>query len=443
MAEPEARRRLELGSVSENIVGGESAEHGRVQVQLRVALSTIGVFHTFDLARQLEKLGALVSVHTGYPRFKLKTAAIPAQKIRTFPWMVGPYMAGWVPSWLKEDWEYWNCTSFDAFVARTLPECDLYCGLSASSLRSGGVAKRRGARYVCDRGSAHIRVQNRLLVEEHERWGVPFRGIDPRIVDREEQEYALADAILVPSQFAYESFVQQGVPKTKLRLAPYGVDLSKFHKVSSPRADAFDVLFVGSLSLQKGLPYLLAAFERLNHPNKTLTFAGTVASEVAPLLRRFLSKDSGIRVLGHVPQDDLKTLMSRSHVLVLPSIQDGFGLVQAQAMACACPVVASRNTGAKDLFDDGREGFIVPPGDMDALLGALQALADDPVLRDRLGNAALRKVSSLGGWDSYGRIVLTVFQELVAPTTTDAANRGATCKTRFPLAGFASMKSDS
>jgi glycosyltransferase involved in cell wall biosynthesis len=380
-----------------------------------VALSTAGTFHTFDMARQLEKAGMLAGIHTGYPRFKLGATGLPARKIHPFPWFKGPYMAGWVPAWLRQEWEYWDRVSLDAYTAATLPECAVFCGLSGSGLRSGRTAQRRGARYVCDRGSSHIRYQDRVLREEYARWGMHFRGVDPRIMAREEAEYEQADAILVPSSFVRQSFVEMGVSPAKLRLAPYGVDLTRFHPVDRPCPGRFDMIFVGGLSLRKGAHYLFSAFEALDHAHKTLTIAGVVAAEIAPALERFAEHNPAVRVLGHVQQGELKHLMSRSHVLVLPSVEEGLALVQAQAMACACPVVATRNTGAENLYDDGVEGLIVEPRDQEALTCALQKLADDPQLRERFSAACLQRVAGIGGWDQYGRLVTGVFRELADP----------------------------
>ena len=380
---------------------------------LRVSLSTIGTFHTFDLARQLESVGVLTSVHTGYPRFKLRASGIPQHKVHSFPWMRAPYMAGWVPTAWQQPWEYWSNTTFGAYVASTLPECDVYCGLSGSTLRAGRLAQRRGARYVCDRGSCHIRFQEKVLREEYDRWEIRYVGIDPRVVEQEELEYAQADAILVPSKFAYTTFTVQGIFQGKLHVAPYGVDLSRFSPAGRPRAEGFDCLFVGGLSVRKGAGYLFESFEKIEHPSKSLTIAGTVAPDVKPMLRRAVGRIPTLRVLGHVPQQELKDLMSRAHVLVLPSVEEGLALVQAQAMACSCPVVASINAGAEDLFENGREGLIVRPRDTDALAEALQRLADDPQLRDAMARAALRRVNCMGGWDTYGQKVLGVFYDLV------------------------------
>lgn len=97
--------------------------------------------------------------------------------------------------------------------------------------------------------------------------------------------------------------------------------------------------------------------------------------------------------------------MSASHLLVLPSIEDGFGLVLGQATACGCSVLASTNTGAPDLIREGVEGFIVPIRDPNILETRMQQLADEPQLQQRMSEAALARVISLGGWNPIWRSV--------------------------------------
>jgi glycosyltransferase involved in cell wall biosynthesis len=77
-------------------------------------------------------------------------------------------------------------------------------------------------------------------------------------------------------------------------------------------------------------------------------------------------------------------------------------LVQAEAMACGCPVIGSTNSGAEDLYTDGVEGFIVPIRDARAIEERMQLLADKPELQREMGAAALRRVRSIGGWAEYG-----------------------------------------
>jgi glycosyltransferase involved in cell wall biosynthesis len=157
---------------------------------------------------------------------------------------------------------------------------------------------------------------------------------------------------------------------------------------------------VGNVGLRKGIPYLLEAFARLKHPNKRLRVVGAMSREMPPVVER-LPKDN-VEILGILPQQQVAEMMSQSHLLVLPSVEEGLALVQGQALACGCPVLATTNTGGEDLFQDGVEGFIVPIRDVDALLHRMEQIADDPALQQRMRAAGLERVKHLGGWETYG-----------------------------------------
>ncbi len=121
-----------------------------------------------------------------------------------------------------------------------------------------------------------------------------------------------------------------------------------------------------------------------------------------------------VELLGALPQEQLAHLMSTSHVMVLPSIEEGLALVQGQALACGCPVLCSTNTGGEDLFTSGVEGFVVPVRDVEALTDRMQRLADDPALQSQMSEAALHRVRLLGGWDDYGDRWEFLLKHLVA-----------------------------
>ena len=191
---------------------------------MKVALSVHGVFHSFDLARELYARGSLAGILTAYPRFKLRAEGLPQELIHTFPLIHGAYRAfPWRHrigvAWERQ-WERLDATSFAAYVGRNLPRCDVYVGMSGTSLAGGRRAHRMGARYICDRGSSHVRVQDRIEREEGELWGLPAVGVDPRVIDAEEAEYAAADRITVPSGFVYRTFLSEGVAPEKLRKLP-------------------------------------------------------------------------------------------------------------------------------------------------------------------------------------------------------------------------------
>lgn len=390
---------------------------------MQIVQTVFGVFHHFELARELYERHHLSRVYSTWPWARLKREGLPHEKVQTFPWLHVPeYLASRAPvdlTWLRDPLGYANAVAFDAWtdrrVARLLrggSAIDAVIGISGSSLRTGARVQRAGGIFVCDRGSTHQRYQEQLLAEEYGRWGVGTPPSDPRDTRREEAIYAQADAITVPSTMAARSFAEMGVPAGKVHVLPYGVRLESFRPTGEPPADAFAVLFAGAVGLRKGVPYLLEAFAALRHPGKRLRVVGAVQEDIRAILPR-LPMDR-VEMLGSLPQAELAGLMSRSHVLVLPSIEEGLALVQAQAMACGCPVLCSTHTGGEDLLTDGMEGFIVPIRDPVALAERMQRLADDPELQRRMRDAALRRVQSIGGWKDYGdrweRLLLSLTQ---------------------------------
>ena len=373
---------------------------------MRIVQTVFGVFHHFALARELDRRGHLQRLYSTWPWARLKREGLPHSLIQTYPWFHMAELAAsraHLPS-LADRLGYANALAFDRWTMRRLQQLpqppDALIAISGSSLLTGQWLQQHGGVFICDRGSTHQRFQQDILSQEFALWGVSRPVSDPRDTAREEAIYAQADAITVPSSIALRSFLQMGVPAAKLHLIPYGVQLRDFHPTSSPDPQTFDALFAGAAGLRKGVPYLLQAFANLQHPHKTLRIAGSIQPDLRDILARLPT--ANVEFLGPIPRTQLVDLMSRSHALVLPSVEDGFGLVLSEAMACGCPPIASTNTGAEDLFTDGVEGFIVPIRDPAAITDRLQQLADSPALQQQMRAAALARVQSLGGWADYG-----------------------------------------
>ncbi len=384
---------------------------------MKATIVVNGRFWHFHLARQLEKRGLLENIYTSYPRFKLKDeTGIPSEKIRTFPFLHAPYMAAlrfglasW-PKLFRRRWDWLSKVSLDAFVCRRLQRATILVGLSGSGLIAGRKAQALGGAHICDRGSSHIRYQNRILHEEYRRWGLEFEGVDPAMIQREENEYEQADAITLPSDFCVDSFVAEGVVREKIHLAPYGARLERFKPTGESPKDEFRVIWVGSVSFRKAFLDALHAFQQLKVANKRFIVAGMVE----PALRNLLSNEQlgGVEFVGQVPNKDLPLLLSSCHAFVLSSIEEGLAMVMGEAMACGCPVIASGHTGARNLFTDGVEGFIVPIRSPEAICKVLCLLARDTTLQTKMRRAALQRTSDMGGWDSYGDAMAGLVQQL-------------------------------
>lgn len=387
---------------------------------MRIVQAVFGVFHHFELARELERRNHLSKVYSTFPWQRLKREGLPRNKVETFPWLHVPELLlqrrGVRSKWLYDQIGYANALTFDEWTLRRIPECDAFIAISGAGLKTGTMVQQRGGRFICDRGSTHIRYRAELVEEEHLRWDVQEGSQDdPRDLAREEAIYEIADAITVPSTYSRETYVERGIPTEKIHVLPYGVLLDRFQKVGDPPRDRFEVLYVGRVSLPKGIPYLLQAFASLRVANKHLTVIGGVQPEVREVLAR-LPQDS-VTFAGTMPQTELKERMSRSHVMVMPSLDEGMALVQGQALACGCPVIATTNTGASDLFTDGVEGFIVPIRDPKALTDRMQQMADDPVLQALMSEAAMRRVRRMGGWGEYGDRWEALLNQLVGSET--------------------------
>ena len=372
---------------------------------MQIVQAVLGVFHHFELAHQLERRGHLRKIYSTWPWARLKREGLPRALVGTFPWVHLPDylldLRSFYPPAVSRQMKRINPMAFDQWTRLVIPPCDAFIGISGAGLLTGQKVQRQGGKYVCDRGSTHQRFMDRVLREEFARWELPLPVETPHVTEREEACYAAADRITVPSRVARRSFLEMGVAPEKVEVIPYGVRLDQFRRLAEPAQDTFEVLFAGQVSLRKGVPYLLEAFARVRHLRKHLTVVGSVQAHIKDLLPRLPTAD--VTFLGSIPQAKLVERMSRSHCLVLPSVEEGLALVQAQAMACECPVIATVATGAEDLFTDGVEGFIVGDGNVEALALRMQQLADDGELRGRMAAAARVRVGSVGGWEEYGR----------------------------------------
>lgn len=391
------------------VAGDAPAPITPVPGRARVALVAHTPFWMFDQGKELRRRGWDVSLFTATPRRRVQPTVADHIHIKLgwATWEQALRRLTRFGLYLPNDWLWWMArrgrSAFGDWVARQLDGIEIVDALSNLGAELVPVIHRQGGRYVCARGSSHILYQKAILEEELARWSCPKpTGFPAWAVERELYEYALADAIAVPSRFVLRTFLEHGIAAEKLHLCPYGANLSFFSH--QPRQDdRFRVLFVGSVSIRKGIGYLLEAVRPLVQRNRLeLWLVGAVAKDARGLLTR--NRDLFIHK-GFVPPAQLATTYSQGSVLVLPSVEEGLGRVQVEAMACGVPVIASANTGIADLLTDGQEGFIVPIRDSRAIRERLEWMLARPAERDRMGEAALRRVASLGGWEAYGAAV--------------------------------------
>jgi glycosyltransferase involved in cell wall biosynthesis len=215
-------------------------------------------------------------------------------------------------------------------------------------------------------------------------------------------EIALADQILTVSELARQTYVEAGVPPEKVHAVPLGADLELFSPDSARGTnEGFTFLFSGATIHRKGFDLLLAAFDRVRaeDPAVRLRLVGP-RGDAAHLLDR--RGTDGIDIVGAVPQPALAAELRRADLLVLPSRNDSYGMVVAEALASGTPVLVSEMVGAKDLVTEGKTGWIVPVDDAAALAGRMAWCAAHPDAVRAL-RADCRRAAESATWPAYHR----------------------------------------
>lgn len=302
---------------------------------------------------------------------------------------------------------------FDLLARRYVDGCDLFVGWAQVSLRSMRRAKELGAVTLLEHPMSHVDTWMRLAEEEYARWGRAdgCYSLFPRIlVRRMRKEYQEAAYISVLSSFAKRTFLEAGVPERKLITLALGVDPSLF-RPGPPGQELFRILYVGRLELLKGIQYLLQAFSELRLPDAELWMVGPILPEVQSILARH---DSGrVRIAGEVPPGEMPAYYRSADVVILPSINDAFGLVILEAMASGLPVIATDHSAASDVIEDKIHGFVVPIRDVGALKDRILYLFDHPEEARAMGVAGRERVLGHFTWDHYAERLLKTYPALV------------------------------
>lgn len=379
---------------------------------MKVRVSVHGRFHAFEMARGLHSRGLLDSLHTTYPAFAARRLLGPEVRLSTAPLLeLRRRLYDRLRLGSKPDMAI--AGAFGRFTASGLSGCeaDILTGWSSATLEAIPVAHDMGIKVVIERGSTHIAHQTELLAEEYRRHGLTFKATDPGIIERELAEYEQADAIAVLSQSSSRSFIERGIAEDKLIVNPLGVDLGGFTAPERPRSDRrCRILFVGALGLRKGTPGLINAFAAIKNIAE-LHLVGPIDEDFQSLLGR-LPLDN-VHIRGAVAGSELPGIYAGADIFCLPSIEEGFGMVVAQAMAAGLPVIVSEAVGAADIIEHGSSGVIVPTGDEPALTEALQGLAGDPQRRRDIGRAARERVDNGYSWDDYIERLIVAYQGLL------------------------------
>jgi alpha-maltose-1-phosphate synthase len=373
--------------------------------KLKYILSGSAKFLLFETGRILHQRNQLEKIICGYPWFKLKKENIPKDLVISsglYNILKYPFWSFQMAAPYNDLLGILNKKNIDKLVCNFLEKndnADVLLGLAGVSLNSAKKFLNNDKIFVCERTSSHISYQNKIMIEENKKYGkVKKYEVHSWFIENELKEYEMADVILVPSNFVKNSFDEKNINKVKV--IELGANIDNFFPIPGvvKSEKYFDIIFIGQKTLRKGLHYLIEAFQNFKHPHKRLHVIGSDTDD-----KKFFQKklnEENIIVYGHVPQLELNDIINKCHVFVLPSIEDGFGIVALQAAATGCPAIVSENTGALDFVVKNKAGIVVPIRDSTAIKNSLEMLADDRILLNQLSINAIEGTKR-NTWSNY------------------------------------------
>jgi glycosyltransferase involved in cell wall biosynthesis len=312
-----------------------------------------------------------------------------------------------------------SCAWHDRIVANRIEkiadQIDIIHTWALGAEQTLKTAARLGIPTVLERPNAHTRFAYEVVREECERIGVDLppdheHAYNEKVLQKEEAEYELAYRLLCPSEFVVKTFVDKGFSRDRLVRHIYGFDENVYHPDSKPRESGrgLTMLSVGVCGVRKGQHYALEAW--LKSPaSKNGTFL--IAGEWVPAYRNkyaSMLEHPSVKVLNH--RNDVPELMRKSDILVLPTIEEGFGLVCTEAMGSGCvPLVSEACT---DICKHMENALVHEIGDVDALTEHITMLHEDRALLAKLRAAGLSIVPAIT-WNAAGARLLRTYREVV------------------------------
>jgi len=312
-------------------------------------------------------------------------------------------------------------------LKRLAGQIDIIHTWPLGALETLKTAARLGIPTVLERPNAHTRFAMEVVQNECDRLGVTLppgheHAFDAEKLRKEEAEYKLATRLLCPSEFVVKTFLDKGFSREQLVRHIYGYDEKVYYPDRQPRdpKGGLTMLFVGVCAVRKGVHYALEAWLR-SPASKDGTFL--IAGEFLPAYQEKLAgmlAHPSVKVLGH--RNDVPELARKSDILVLPSIEEGFGLVITEAMGSGCVPLASE--ACTEVCDHMKTGLMHRIGDVEELERHITMLHSDRALLERL-RAGCLEVAPRITWTAAGKILLDAYRETIAAHRADVRRESA------------------
>ena len=375
---------------------------------MKISFSATNPCHMYPLAREVGRQGALGCYYSGYPAWKLRDASGMPLRIHSLRTNIVYALLKHAPEKLRPSARrlyLWQDHGFDRWTGGHLEACDIVHGIPGQCLHTFRSARRRGIRTALNHATGPVRDWVRIMAPEYARVGLRLTDhcpYDDAYFAWEDEEYALSDFHSVASSVVRDQLIARGIAPDRILLAPYGADPEIFFADDAPPPANFRIVFAGQICLRKGVRTFLDALTLAGRAEWSVDFYGGKQSECA---RDFASYRGAtpLRFHGAVSQAALGAALRAGSALVLPSLEEGFGLVVPQALNCGLPAIVSDRVGGKDLVRHRENGSIVPAANAEALAGELKWWSQNP-----------RRIRERHGWEEPARLLIDATKPLLS-----------------------------
>lgn len=304
------------------------------------------------------------------------------------------------------------------YIGKHSDRIDMIYGYDDKCLSSFRMGKLKKIKLVYEAAFAYAPHINEVFFEEKELqpdWADNINYFTTDRLAKQDEEIELADQVIVASTYAKKTLASKNIDD-KITIIPYGSPAPVSESALANKAynnEKLKVLFVGALTQRKGISYLFKAIDELGSNFELHIIGSPVTNSLSKTLTNHLSEHKWIPSMPHT---QILEYMYHCDVLILPSIAEAFGLVLLEALSRGLPIIATENTGAPDIITHGKEGFIVPIRNSDAIANHLNYLHENRNDLQKMSQNAWLRSKQLS-WEAYQNVILGNIKKELTETT--------------------------
>lgn len=229
------------------------------------------------------------------------------------------------------------------------------------------------------------------------------KGIEKRM----KKEIVFTQMFVVPSNFVRESLIYSGVNNQDIYICPYGANFLAEKKVEKKvkYVERLEAVYVGNVTEMKGIYYLLEAIKKIDKNKIHLTIIGSYDNSDG-LLSQYMDV---VTFTGRIMHDKVAEILKKSDFFVFPSLGEGLSLSVLEALACGLPCIVTKNSGANDAIEDGKNGFVIDIQDIGALVEKMLWFDQN---RDKIPEMSQQAVETINqyNWNNHEHCLVNAIQ---------------------------------